>query len=238
MTDPTSAHYLVRQSPRATRVSLKVSPEGVLEVVIPRGFDRGLIPGILDDKRDWIEKATRRMRQRQILLKAQPRLPTRISLQAVGEMWRVAYRGTSSSRVIVTERAGHQLTVSGDVANVASCRAALRRWMARRARKHLVPWLRRISQQDKLSFTKATIRGQKTRWGSCSSRGTISVNYKLLFLPHGLVRYVLIHELCHTRHMNHSRAFWALVQRKEPDCKEIKAQLRGAWHLVPRWCSH
>ena len=235
MTDPTSGRYRVRTSPRARRVSLKVSPEGMLEVVIPRGFDRSLIPGIVHDKRDWIEKATRRMRQRQISLKAQPRLPTRISLRAVGEVWRVAYRPTSSSRVMVTERAGHRLTVSGDVANVASCRAALRRWMARKARKHLVPWLRRISQQDKLSFTKATVRGQKTRWGSCSSRGTISVNYKLLFLPHGLVRYVLIHELCHTRHMNHSPAFWAMVERREPDYGQLRAELRGAWRHVPGW---
>jgi len=235
MTNPTSPRYVVRQSKRARRVSLIVTTDGVVEVVIPRGFDRALIPGILHEKRRWIEQATRRMSDRQHFLKAQPTLPSEISLQAIGEMWQVAYCPTTSSRVTVTERPGRRLRLSGRVDDVVLCQTALRKWLARKAKGHLVPWLRAISEAERLPFARASVRGQKTRWGSCSPRGTISINYKLLFLPGSLVRYVLIHELCHTRHMNHSPQFWTMVKEREPGCKRLRAALRKAWRYVPGW---
>jgi len=235
MTDPTPANYVVRQSRRAKRVSLKVTAKGVLEVVIPEGFDRSLIPGILREKRGWIERAIRRMEKRKAAAEDQPFLPRRIALQAIGEVWDVTYRRTRSSRVTLTQRTPRQLALSGDVDHLAMCRAALRRWLARKARQHLVVWLRTMSKEEGLPFGKTTVRGQKTRWASCSARGTISINYKLLFVPSPLVRYVLIHELCHTRHMNHSPRFWALLKEKEPGYEELRRGMRAAWRHVPRW---
>ncbi len=234
-TDVTSTDYAVRESRRAKRVSLKVTEEGVLEVVIPRGFDRSLIPGILREKRGWIERATRRMEKQKTTGEAQPPLPRRIALRAIGEAWPVSYHRTPSRRVTVTQRTPRQLALSGDVDRVAMCRAALRRWLARKARQHLVPWLRAMSKEEGLPFGKTTVRGQRTRWASCSARGTISINYKLLFVSRPLVRYVLIHELCHTRHMNHSPRFWSLLKEKEPGYQELRARVRAAWRHVPRW---
>jgi predicted metal-dependent hydrolase len=111
----------------------------------------------------------------------------------------------------------------------------LRRWLTRYAQQQLEPWLRRVSVETGLTFTQVTIRGQKSRWGSCSRRRTISLNYKLLFLPPHLVRHVLIHELCHTQHLNHSAKFWALVSQKEPAYRPARVELRSAWRSVPRW---
>ncbi|HXV97711.1 MAG TPA: M48 family metallopeptidase, partial [Anaerolineae bacterium] len=99
----------------------------------------------------------------------------------------------------------------------------------------LVSWLTEMSRIENLPFKRAAIRGQKSRWGSCSSTGTISLNYKLLFLPVSLVRYVLIHELCHTRYLNHSKKFWSLVKQKEPAYKAAQIELRAAWRYVPGW---
>ena len=76
---------------------------------------------------------------------------------------------------------------------------------------------------------------QKTRWASCSRHKTISLNLKLLFFQPALVRYVFIHELCHTVHMNHSRKYWRLLLAKEPNCMALDKQLRTAWRLVPAW---
>ena len=234
-TDVTSMGCTVRESRRATHASLRVSAEGVLEVVIPEGFDRRLIPGILREKRGWIERATRRMQKQKTTAEDQAPLPRRIVLQAIGEAWPVTYRRTRSSRVTVTQRTPRQLALSGDVDQVAMCRAALRRWLARKARQHLVPWLRAMSKEKGLPFGKTAVRGQRTRWASCSARGTISINYKLLFVPRPLVRYVLIHELCHTRHMNHSPRFWGLLKEKEPGYQEWRRGVRAAWRHVPRW---
>jgi predicted metal-dependent hydrolase len=89
--------------------------------------------------------------------------------------------------------------------------------------------------QSGFDYSRAVVRGQRTRWASCSGHGTISLNYKLLFLPAHLVGYILMHELCHTRHMNHAEKFWALVMSFEPACKSHDKELRKSWQLVPAW---
>ena len=79
------------------------------------------------------------------------------------------------------------------------------------------------------------VRLQRTRWGSCSSRGTISINAAgLLLAPHQF-DYLLAHELCHLRHMNHSRAFWRMLEHFEPDSRVLDATLNTAWRDLPDW---
>jgi predicted metal-dependent hydrolase len=85
------------------------------------------------------------------------------------------------------------------------------------------------------SFRKMHIRGQRTCWGSHSSTGTISLNYCLMFLNPAHLRYVLIHELCHGTHMNHSRRFWSLVGRYEPDYRRLDKDLNSCWKKIPTW---
>jgi predicted metal-dependent hydrolase len=86
-----------------------------------------------------------------------------------------------------------------------------------------------------LSFSRIQIRRQRTRWGSCSATGTISLNVCLMFLDPAVVRYLYVHELCHTRHMNHSPRFWALVEHHEPDSRRLDRQLLRGWQAVPAW---
>jgi hypothetical protein len=88
-----------------------------------------------------------------------------------------------------------------------------------------------------LGFTigEISIRNQRTRWGSCSRSKSISLNQKLIFLPPELVRYVMLHELCHTRVMSHSSKFWNLVASYDPAYKKkIKVLRESAKHL-PLW---
>jgi hypothetical protein len=76
------------------------------------------------------------------------------------------------------------------------------------------------------SYSSITVRDQKTRWGSCSSRGTLSFNYRLIFAPPQVLDYVVVHELCHLTHMNHSRDFWNMVARIMPDYQIHRKWLR------------
>ncbi|PIQ80052.1 MAG: metal-dependent hydrolase [Parcubacteria group bacterium CG11_big_fil_rev_8_21_14_0_20_41_14] len=78
----------------------------------------------------------------------------------------------------------------------------------------------------KYDFNTINIKNQKTRWGSCSKKGNLNFNYKLLFLPEKVRDYIIVHELCHLREFNHSRKFWNLVDRTFSDHREIKAELR------------
>ena len=75
-------------------------------------------------------------------------------------------------------------------------------------------------------YTSITIRDQKTRWGSCSSRGTLSFNYRLIYGPAGPLDYVVVHELAHRRHMNHSQRFWEEVEKYCPDYRNCREKLK------------
>lgn len=75
-------------------------------------------------------------------------------------------------------------------------------------------------------YNRVSIRDQKTRWGSCSKKGNLNFNYKLLFLDKGLADYIIVHEICHLKEMNHSGGFWRLVERAVPNHGVLRKKLR------------
>jgi predicted metal-dependent hydrolase len=79
------------------------------------------------------------------------------------------------------------------------------------------------------------MRLQRTRWGSCSAQRTVSLNAALLLLEPELVRYLMVHELCHLRWLDHSRRYWRLVERFEPDFRALDRRLTEAWRELPAW---
>ncbi len=119
--------------------------------------------------------------------------------------------------------------------DLQGCQDLLKRWLQHQGRIHLTPWLEQVSAETGLSYHKVQIRGQKSRWGSCSSRGTISLNYNLLFLRPELVRSLIIHELCHTVQLNHSASFYQLWAQFLPDYQELRAEMKQARDQVPWW---
>jgi predicted metal-dependent hydrolase len=127
------------------------------------------------------------------------------------------------------------LAFFGPVADPAVCRRALRRWLLRKGQDHLLPRLADVSRGCSLPYSRSTVRVARSRWGSCSHLGVISLNARLLLLSPALVDYVLVHELCHTRQPNHSSAFWALVARHCPAYQDHRRELRAAGKQLPAW---
>ncbi|HEY9621612.1 MAG TPA: SprT family zinc-dependent metalloprotease [Crinalium sp.] len=232
-----TAGYQVRVSPRAKHVSIKVSHLGEVEVVVPKGFDQRKIPDMVRQRQDWIAKTIERIEAERLSLgpASHSTLPEKIPLRSIPEDWAVTYRPTKDGQTRLTSAIAHKLIIQGAIDDVEACRQMLQRWLARKAKLHLESWLYRVSEEVELPFDAVSVRGQKTRWASCSSNRSISLNYKLLFLPPSLVRYVFVHELCHTVHLNHSSRFWHLVEEKEPNYKELDKELRKAWRYVPEW---
>ncbi len=224
--------YTVRVSRRARRVALKVTPHGAVEVVLPPGVNRAEIPAFVARHRDWIVETRDRFHAASRLA---PELngprPPRIDLPAVGETWRVEYDATAG-RASTRKHERYLRLPDGEVERV---HAALRRWLRGRAADHFEPWLRQLAVEHGYSINKIAIRAQRSRWGSCSSRGNINLNVNLLFLAPEVVRYLFVHELCHTVHLNHSPQYWALVARAEPRWKELDRRLRDAFRDVPLW---
>lgn len=226
--------YTVRVSARARRVRLQVNLHGRVEVVIPRGFDPREVPAFVAGHAAWLRRALHRVAQyRAAHPDGDGALPQQIALDALDANWAVHYDSAPRPRCGVRQLAPGTLQVSGQ--DTAARRAALHRWLHHTARLRLVPWLSRVSAELDLPFRGATIRCQKTRWGSCSCRGQINLNRNLLFLPPRLVEYLFVHELCHLVHLNHSPEYWRLVARTEPDYRRLEKELRGASRLVPLW---
>jgi predicted metal-dependent hydrolase len=231
--------YTLKVNPRAKSARLKMTPHGGLVVVIPPGFDKKKIALMLLHHEEWIKKVTAKFdahRQAPPPL-SENGLPVTIVFPDFSESWSVAYSPAGSGEVEMVEREGNRLLVSGDVADTAlSCRL-LCSWLKRRAQVHLLPALEKLAAARAFSYDAAGIRLQHSRWGSCSSRRSITLNSKLLFLPEHLVRYIMVHELCHTVHMNHSRAFWSLVHEHDPLCHTNNQEMKSAWKYVPDWVS-
>jgi predicted metal-dependent hydrolase len=233
----TSIAYRVQVSHRAKFPRLKISAREGLVVVIPDGFDRSQIASVVEGKRDWIQRSEDRLHDQAKFLAPGPSgaPPERISLLVVGQDWSVNYRAMKGSAVTGVETLGHQLLVSGDIENARAVGDALRRWLSRKTREHLVPWLQVLAQERGFEIERIAVRSQRTRWASCSAKRTISLNLRLMFLPEELVRYALLHELAHTQEMNHGRRYWTLLQGLEPKYMALDADLRAAWTLVPDW---
>ena len=229
--------YRVRKSPRAKHLRLKMSLQNGLEVIVPKGFDLNLIPEVLRKNNRWIRTAKRKIEhQAKFAIKESDIiLPDHISLPAVGENWSLQYRIGKAAWVGAYEDGTGQLLIRGNIQDKAACKAALKRWLTRKAKETLISRLEQVGADNSLKFNKAIVRCQKTRWASCSRYKTISLNLKLLFLPMPLVRYVFLHELCHTIHMNHSQKYWSFLAVKEPECRSFDKELRDAWRLVPPW---
>ena len=177
------------------RVILKIGVNG-LEIVVPRRFAKRRLPGILEANREWIDKELQRVKELPSIV-----APGCINLKAVDEIWQLDYqaRPTSDGRFSVEEKSSTRLLIEADVDDIRGVSSILTRWLHIKAHTHLVPWLKEVSREVEIPFQKATVRGQLTRWASCSKSGNISINRSLLFLPKHLVRHVLLHELCHIR---------------------------------------
>jgi hypothetical protein len=228
--------FEVRRSARARRVRLTVTAREGLVVTLPPGVAETEALRAVERKRAWAAGALERVASRRALLLADPALtlPHEVDLPAFGGLLPVEYRAGSSKRA--TARAdGPTLVVAGAVDDAIVCRDALRRWRDRTARERLPGLLGEISAATGIPYARVALRSQRTRWGSCSTRGTISLNRNLIFLPEELVRYVLAHELAHRVHADHSPRFHALLGSIEPRAGELRKALRHAHDLVPVW---
>ena len=226
----TPFEYAIKVRNNSRSIRLQVSLQNGLEVNVPRGTSRKRMEAVLQQNQEWIVSSLSQVQERLDRL-----APRDVELQAIERCWRVEYQATSSGGITVQEPGDATLLIKGDIGNPYGIALALRRWLGCQAKEHLVPWLEVLSKQFELPYETVLIRGQRTRWGSCSSRKTISINRNLLFLPSPLVRYVLTHELVHTIQLDHSPKFWELLRERVPAGQDLDRESKRAWRHVPPW---
>jgi predicted metal-dependent hydrolase len=206
--------YQVRRSDRARRVRVTVDPARGVEVVLPRRAPEREAAAAIRELRPWIERRVAEL------------AGARAAVQERGDTvpylgQTLALRGDPGrSRVI---RRGDVLFVpDGSARN-----PALERWYRRAARSEIEPRLKRACALAGTSYSSLTIRGQRTRWASCSRTGTMSFNWRLLLAPEAVLDYVVWHEVCHLEVMDHSPRFWGLLAARSPGYRDQKRWLRA-----------
>jgi len=208
----TEIAYRIRRSERARRVRVTVDADGV-EVVLPRRAPERAAAAAVRELEPWIR---RRMDERR---RAEAAVAARgDAVPYLGEMLAV-HPQPGRTRV---HRRGNELLVPGGADRLP----ALERWYRRAAREEIAPRLNRACALAGMTYTALTIRGQRTRWASCSRTGAMSFNWRLLLAPAPVLDYVVWHEVCHLEIMDHSPRFWALLARWCPDYREHSAWLR------------
>ncbi len=221
--------YKLKKHPRAKRVKLAICKQHGLQITVPNRFRMSDMPSILENHKQWILDKLQHYQPYQPIL-----LPTHIDLLAIQESWRISYMACHVNMRILY-RPHQEIVIFGEVEDKMLCKKILLRWLKKMAQQHLLTQLKNISDTLQLPFSSASVRGQQTRWGSCSADKTINLNYKLLFLPPWLTRHVMIHELCHTKQLNHSAKFWQLVATYDPNWQMHRRALAKADQYVPVW---
>jgi predicted metal-dependent hydrolase len=222
--------WSVRQSARARRLSVRVFRNGGVEIVVPPRTSPHRVSAFVSEHREWIE----RQRQRSVPQMDWPLPPTELSFSALEEQWRCS-EVPGAGRLRTRELDDCELQLRGVSRDREQTRQVILRWLVKHAARCFEAPLRELAARMGLKAGKLQIRCQRTRWGSCSRKGTISLNVCLLFQRPEVLRYLMIHELSHLRHMNHSSRFWAEVARHEPEWKSLDRELQQGWRRVPTW---
>lgn len=218
--------YTVRRSKRAKYISMRIIPDQGLELILPVGASERQGHSFLIKNKTWLAKHAALLSPESIHAeKKRYELITEINLRCIERVIAVRYIRVSSQRVKLLHPLPDVLVVTGAVNDARCCQTQLDSWLKKQGARYLLPMLKRLSEQTGLIYNNASIRLQRGRWGSCSAAGNISLNARLLYLPNDVARYVLIHELCHLKELNHSQRFWRLVESFEPRYRELKKML-------------
>jgi predicted metal-dependent hydrolase len=225
----------IRVSRRARRLAVRVYPDARVEVVVPPRARPREVEQFLAAQREWIEGKRAQALRNRPAPEAFP--PSGLCFGLTGESWRIHLAGGAGAARVAEREAGAAggiLHISG-AATAPKIRVALRAWLLRAARTRLEPLVAARAEAMAVRFSRVSIRRQRSRWGSCSVRGTISLNACLLFQRPEVVDYLVVHELTHVKHMNHSARFWQAVEGHCANWRALDRELLQGWRHVPRW---
>lgn len=213
--------YSIQKSQRARYARLRISPQDGLQIIIPAGAELN-IEEFIRKNASWILKHHSRIEK----IKRDTPQRTYVS----GEI--IPFLGEPRVLNIEAKTRGKLTTITlnhgeinvrvgsdGQLNDADFIRTTLENWYRHEAKTYIGKRVAELAEQYGFEYEKVTIKGQTTRWGSCSAKRNLNFNWKLMMTPPAAIDYVIIHELCHLREMNHSKKFWKLVARYCPDYK-------------------
>jgi predicted metal-dependent hydrolase len=211
--------YRIRFSKKAKYLQLRITSINQLELVIPQRYSIKDGHRFIHDKVDWIKKNQKNLisvpKKNEFFLFGE-----RIFIEQNFNFFLTKHKMRFNKNVLTVESPADSRIIKEEMYYI---------YLKRIAKGYILERVKYFSKKFSFNFRSVNIRGQKTRWGSCSSNGNLSFNYKLLQFRKEIIDYVIIHELCHTEQMNHSPRFWKLIEQFYPDYKNIKKELKNSF---------
>ena len=223
--------YRVIRRPNRKTASLQVSPSNQVSIIVP--------PDLPDDRIAAIVKSKTRLILSKIAFNNEVKYPVRPREFVSGESFAYLgrhYRLKVDPGVARTELRGGYLQVTvpnhGRADEAALVRLLLREWFMERARLKLNERVKRLARRLAVDCGRVTVKDLRSRWGSCAHDGGLVFNWRIVMAPLRLIDYVILHELCHLTHHDHSPEFWQLLERRLPDALALKEELRRVGALL------
>lgn len=227
MVGATEIPYSIRYSTRAKRLSIRVTSE-LVEAVAPESFPIEMIDSFVKKKRQWVYHKVENMAEleEKAIFPWPERFVTGAKIPFHGRNMKLRVIAEDINRIGVAYR--HEFLVRKPCdASDCDVRAALEKWLCFRLMDEVRDLIEHYTRKLRVAPGLVTVSPLKTRWGSCGRNGSIRVNWLLVMAPKPILEYVVVHELCHLRHRNHSSEFWSMVASCLPDYEASR-----------KWLSH
>lgn len=196
-------------------ISVKINGNKEICVYAPIGISYDYIEELLKSKENWIIKNIKK-----------------VDINNLNDGTYIIYRGRKFLK-IVEESIIEEIVKKDDLIIIRSkstdilyVNDLISRWYLKNANNVILNRVNTLSSKYNMLPSKVLIRNQKSRWGSCNSRREIRLNWRLVLMPDDVMDYIIIHELCHLKHLNHSNSFWSLVHKLDPDFQVSKEWLK------------
>jgi predicted metal-dependent hydrolase len=210
--------YTVSKSRSARYARLKISAEHGLSIILPQHYPASYAEEVIRGKQRWVKKKLATIqRSRQIYADTS-------HVQYLGHTLNIHTYSTTHSHA-TAQLIDEELVVDLPE-STSEVRPIVVAWLKSRAQSIIPPLVEQHGQHMETKYSTVRLRTARTRWGSCSPRGTLNFNWKLIMVPLEVIEYVIVHELCHLREMNHSPAFWKLVDQHCPNWRAHRRWLR------------
>ena len=215
--------YSVRQSKRAKRISLRFDSERGFQIVYPLGAHQPSPTEVFMQKQAWVLKMLKKQRAHNNHQPFTRSYKQGASFPYLGENLTLCLQDWENQEQISVQEQGNRLVARLPLAymeNTNIIRAGIENFYRRSAKYYLPPRVHELADLHGFSFNNIRIKNQKTRWGSCSKKRNLNFNMRLMMTPPAAIDSVIVHELCHLRELNHSKAFWDLLEIHFPEYKK------------------
>ncbi|MCK5609761.1 M48 family metallopeptidase [Candidatus Pacearchaeota archaeon] len=225
----------VRRSMRARRLRLQINSNGEFQLVIPWLTTQRAVDRFLKENQSWIDRQITSI-EKQKAKRPTVQYGTGDLFYYFGEKVKLAVQPSDRKRSNLRVQED-QMVISlyrhvGKKDGKIAVKKVIEQFYRKKAEEVIHDRLQFFNEHYQFRYNRVTLRNQKTRWGSCSSRGNLNFNWRLIMAPIEVIDYVVAHELCHLKEMNHSSRYWALVEQAIPDYKKYRKWLKDNHYLL------